>query len=340
MHGKQEQTCGKRRGTVRKTTLRAVAALSLVTGLSGAAFAQSVPAMSPELMAKVNGGQYAAAEAGVRALLLSDPGYPRANFLLGYLLFRERRYSDSLAAYTQGAKGETPSPDDLVVVASDYIQLRSYTDAVRWLTYATEHAPGNVTAWYLLGRSHFLLDHPAEALAAFEHCLRLRPNDLPAKYNSGLALERLQRPADAEAAYRQAMEWASEQHSNDPQPWLDFGNLLLTGGRAAEAVAALKAAAEKAPANPLCQQQLGVAFAATGNQDSAVAALRRALALAPKAERAHFYLARSLKALGRKAESDAEFATVDRLLNSHQAEETPNFDVAPPMGGENPKKTD
>lgn len=296
---------------------------------------RALPVIPQSLLAKIDTGQFPAAETDLRALLRLDPSSSKTNFLLGYVLFREGQYVDSLAAYTAGARFGAPDPDDLLIVSSDYIQLRSYPDAVRWLTYVTEQAPDNARAWYLLGRTQYQLDRPEEALHAFEHCLQIKPRNLPAKYNAGLALERLQRNADAESAYREAITWATQDHIADPQPWLDLGNLLLAQQKFRDAANVLATAVATAPNNPLCQQQLGVALDRAGDYAQAVTAFERAIALAPKADRAHYYLARTLRQLGRTQQAAEEFALVDKLHSSHEGQETPNPDVPtiPPKGG-------
>ncbi len=273
-------------------------------------------------------GDFAAAERELATLLASQPGSADALFLLGYVQFRERKSTDSLKSYTAGAAIRRPSPDDLLAVASDYVQLKDYTDAARWLTVVTQEAPANATAWYLLGRVHYMQDRAAEALVAFQRCLDLRPRDLRARYNQGLALERLQRPEEAVTAYRTAIAWAEASGSRDPQPYLDLGTLLLAEGKTGESIALLQQAAERGANNALCFQQLGRALEAGGQNDKAVAAYRQAVTLAPGAQRPHYFLGRLLRRLGRAREADTEFAAVSRLYGDQSSTETPNPDTA------------
>ena len=273
--------------------------------------------------------QWMSAEATVRLLLSQQPDNPEAQFLLGYVLFGEQRATESLAAYTAGAKLRTPAPDDVLVVASDYILLKDYPDAERWLRYVTDRAPGNATAWYLRGRTAYNQDRAAEAVEAFERCLALRPRDVRAEYNLGLAYERLQRTREAAAAYRAAILWQSGNSVQDSQPYLNLGTLLLSQSKAAEALDPLRHAVAFAPKNPLAQQQLGLALEAAGQDADALAALTRAVALAPEAEQPHFFLARLYRRLGRKTEAAAENATVARLLGSHSETATPNPEGKP-----------
>ncbi len=300
-------------------------ALLLCVTVHAQATPQQPDALAP-IRTDIQQNHLAQAEADLRHLLATAPS-ASAGSLLGYALYRDHDYTGSLAAYTAAARLAQPSPADLLIVASDYIQLKSYPDAARWLTWVTEHDPTNLTAWYLLGRTDYLQDHNAEALAAFQHCLLLDPRNLRAQYNSGLALEHMQRPDDAEQAYRIAIAWQSQTPSNDPQPSLNLGTLLLTQGKVAEAVQRLATATAQAPANPLCWQQLGRAQQAIGDTGSAIASFRRATTLTPLSQQAHFFLARALRQAGDNAAGAAEFAIVDRLQSTRSGVDTPNPDT-------------
>ena len=254
----------------------------------------------------------------------ADAGSPDSSYLLGYVLFREQRTTDSLAAYTAAARLRQPTPDDLLVVASDYILLKAYADAEHWLRNVTQHSPDNVRAWYLLGRTQYNLDHAADAVTAFDRCLQLHPRDVRAEYNLGLAYEKLDRPDDAEKAYRNAMAWQQGDCVRDPQPSLDLGMLLLSRGQAEQALPQLREAVRLGPKNALAQQELGLAFEALARYTEAVAPLERATELAPAAERPHFFLGRVYRRLGQKQAAAAQFAEAGRLAGSHSEKATPN----------------
>ncbi len=68
-------------------------------------------------------GQFPAAEAALRHSLEVDPSQADAHYLLGYVLFRERKPTESLAEFTAGARGREPTSEELKIVASDYISL-------------------------------------------------------------------------------------------------------------------------------------------------------------------------------------------------------------------------
>ncbi len=293
--------------------------------------AQSASSLPPQLeqqaQAFIAQKQWQPAEQTLRTLLAQQPAAAAPHFLLGFVLFHQARFADSLAAYTAGAKLKPPASEDLLIVASDYIQLKDYADAEHWLLYVTAHSPEDALAWYLLGRTQYLLDHASAAASSFEHCLRLNPRDVRAEYNLGLAKERMQQPNDAIAAYRTAIGWTSVTGQPDPQPYLDLGSLLLELNRPGDALSPLQEAVRLAPRNPMAQQQLGVALEKNAEDEAAIAAYQRAIDLAPDAEHPHFFLGRLLRHLGRKNEADQQFAIVSHLLAGASGKETPNVEM-------------
>ena len=287
------------------------------------------PDLAPALE-QLSHGHLPEAEVLVRQQIALHPEAPSAHFLLGDILFRQQRATDSLAAYTAGARFRTPSATDLTVVALDYILLKDLPDAEKWLRVALRSTPNDPHLWYLLGRAQYGQDHNAEAATSLEHTLQLSPRDLRAEYNLGLVYEKLGRPEDALTAYRAAIAWQAGQPQQDPQPFLDLGTLLLHQDHAAEALAPLQQATRFGPENPMAFQQLGLAQEAAGHPEDAVSALRRAAALAPDSEQPHFFLGRVLRRLGRTSEADAEYREVARMLGTHSSAPTPNIDQAPP----------
>ncbi len=172
------------------------AALAFVFALHGTLQAQDAqPLAEVDLLQvahqAIDKADWSAAERALRQLLAVTPEAIEPHYLLAHVLFREQRPADSLAEYTAAAKLRMPTADELTVVASDYVLLKDYADAERWLRYATERSPANVIAWYLLGRTQYKLDHAQDAVSSFRRCLALSPNNIRAEYNLGLALERL-----------------------------------------------------------------------------------------------------------------------------------------------------
>ena len=268
------------------------------------------------------------AETTVRAYLKQQPNSAQGHFLLGYILNAERKPKQSLAEYTAGARFHAPSADDLVVVATDYIYLRDYADADKWLTHATQWKPDSALDWYLLGRTKYNENRFKEAIDAFNKCLQLEPRNVRAENNEGLSYEGLEDDKDAERAYRTAIEWQSTSARPYAQTYLNLGILLTRDGHAEQALPYLKKAVELAPQNPKAHEQLGRAYEEANMLGNAQSELEKALAIAPDISALHYRLGRIYSREKKGELARKEFARCAVLNGTHStdADETPNPD--------------
>ncbi len=283
----------------------------------------SPPALE-EVRNLVAEGRYQVAETEVRQILAAAPDQSEARFLLGLLLFKLHRPAESLAAYTEAAKYRSPSPEEFVVIASDYILLKDLGDAQRWLTLATGEAPRNTAAWYLLGRTEYNLDHPGPATQAFLQCLILEPGNLRAQYNLGLAFERLQQPEKAIEAYQRAIKLEAASAKPDPQPYLDLGILLLSQQKADQALPYLQRAVEVAPSNAKAHEEFALCLDKLGRSPEAAAEMLLCVHLAPDSAAAAFFLGRIYRHLGRTTQAKQQFARAAQLDGTQSSKEVPN----------------
>ncbi len=320
-------------GRVRVAPVWLFGSVALLCSLQGAG-AQAIQTLTPtplsEARALVAEGHLIEAEARLRAMIAAAPRDPEPRFVLGYTLFREQRAADSLAVFTDAAKLRAPTADDLTAVASDYVLLKDFADAKRWLTLATQTTPTHATAWYLLGRADYNLDLAEEAKQAFLACLRLEPNHVKARYNLGLAEERLRQPDQALAAYREAISIQEQFPHKDSQPYLDLGMLLLQQDKAQEALDALKEAVMLAEGNPLAHQQLALCLEKLGFYQQAAAEMTSCARLAPDSQAPPFFLGRLYHRLGKEAEAKEQFARAQQLAGTHSAADVPNMEIAVP----------
>lgn len=328
---------GIKRDCVRKLKrlcLGIFAVLAMDSVLTSKALAQQLPApvsasglAAPDL-AKVRAlltqGRYDVAETELRRAISQAPETAEPRFLLAFVLFKQQRAKDSLAAYTEAARLRRPTADEFVVIASDYVLLDDLADAQRWLTVATAEAPQKVEAWYLLGRTEYRLDHPEQAKAAFLTCLRLDPAHVRARYNLGLTYVRLQQPAEAAAAYEQAIKATAASPHPDAQPYLDFGMLLASENKGREALPLLQEAVRLAPRNPSAHEQLALCLQALGRDAEAAAEMLLCEQLAPEVAAPAFFLGRIYRRLGRTAEAKAQFERAAHLSGTQSSKEVPN----------------
>lgn len=251
--------------------------------------------------------QFAAAETALRAYLSSHPSSADATYLLGFVLHRQNRPSDSLAAYTKAAALARPRGDDLKIVGLDYVLLDDYPDAIKWLEKAVEFDPDNRDAWYYLGRAYYSTSRLIDARRAFLAVLNLDPQNARAENGLGLILESDAQPAAAIDAYRKAIAWNAQSPHPSEQPYVNLGGILLTEGRTDEAIPPLEKAALLAPDNGFCRLKLGIAYQRAGRMEDAQKQLEKATQLEPDNAIAHYQLGRLYKALRAKDRAQAEF---------------------------------
>jgi tetratricopeptide (TPR) repeat protein len=306
----------------RGLTICAVGSLASQTQVPPA-FASRIEAVRGLLAA----GNYAVAEQSLRRVLVESPSSADAHFLLGFALLHEGKATESLAEYTEGAKFGEPGADDLAAVASDYVLLKDFADADRWLRAALQRAPTRAQLWYLLGRTQYNENRWADAEHSFLECLRLETRHVRAEYNLGLVYEAEQRLIKAEEAYQTAIGWEGVP-PEDIQPYLDWGMLLRRQGKIAKALPLLSVAAQDPrAANPLAHQELGLALDSLGRTEEAVAEVKKAVALTPNVEALHFFLGRMYRKMGRRTDATREFAEAARIAGTQTDAGVPNAKV-------------
>ncbi|PYU80435.1 MAG: hypothetical protein DMG50_20080 [Acidobacteria bacterium] len=294
------------------------------------------------------------ADRAVRKYLASHINSAEGHFLLGYVLFREiqadagsdgttgtmvgilqlrpgappsdsraEKARESLAEFTEGAKYHDPSAFDLKVVALDYVLLDDYFDADKWLTRSLKWNPKDSESWYYLGRTKYNENRFAEAISAFEECLKLDPQNVKTEDNLGLSYAGLGRNEEAIAAYHQAMAWQSGAARKNPGPYIDLGDLLLDQGHPEEAVSNLLLSIEIAPREARAHELLGKAYTRLDQLPKAQTELEKAVELSPQSANLHCMLAPVYRKQGITEKAKLEYERCEALTGSHSVPPTP-----------------
>ncbi len=87
--------------------------------------------------------------------------------------------------------------------------------------------PQNPWVWLGLGNAHYLLADYDSAADAFQQCLKLDPENLPARMNLAMTLEELGRPAAAVAAWEQLLTEHAASLTEDERKQIDAQIQLL-----------------------------------------------------------------------------------------------------------------
>ena len=272
-------------------------------------------------------GKATQAELSVRAYLKDHAQSAEAHFFLGYVLFkknqeeavasprttgssnvksREENARASLSEFTEGAKYKDPGAFDLKVVALDYILLKDYPDADKWLTRSLQANPKDGEGWYYLGRTKYKENRFDDAVESFQNFLKLEPNSVKGEDNLGLSYQGMGRTADAIAAYKTAIARQGEIR-NDCGPFINLGAILLDQNQARDAVAYLLEAVAIAPQEVSAREQLGKAYDRLGELAKAQEQLERAVELAPQNARLHYVLGQVYRKAGLHEKARGEF---------------------------------
>ncbi len=202
--------------------------------------------------------------------------------------------------------------------------LGDFIDADRWLTRSLSWEPANALGWYYLGRAKYNENRFAEAIDAFNSCLKLEPRNVKAEDNIGLSEQGLNHPEEAAKAFQLAISWQEAANEKNAQPFLNLGILLTQQGKVRYSLPYLLKAAEMAPRNAKCHEALGRAYAKLKQLKNAQAEFEQAVQLAPNSSSVHFELAMTYRKQGLKEQAKQEFDRCAALNATHSSVETPN----------------
>lgn len=276
-----------------------------------------------EARSLLEAGKLADSESALRSFVHAHPSSAEAHFLLGYVLFRDKKATESLAEFTAGAAFQHPDANELRIIASDYVMLGDYGDADKWFTAVVVEKPDDADAWYLLGRTKFNENDFTAAVSCFGRALKLHPQYVEAENNLGLAWLELSHPEKAQAAFQSAIDWQGNAPA-DAQPFLNLGTLLADQTSFDKAIPYLTKAAALSPDNPKVHEELAQVYTAQQNLLQAQKELERAVALAPKISGLHFKLGQIYRKEALRDRAEREFAICAQLNSTHSSASTPN----------------
>ena len=265
----------------------------------------------------------------LQSYVQQHPDSAEAHYLLGYALYQTQEATASLAQYTTAAQLRPPSNDDLMAVSADYILLKAYGDAVKWLTLVTQRDPKNQLAWYYLGRALYSNTEYVAAQKAFEQTLQLSPRNVSAETGLGLVYEALGKDDRALSAYTNAIDWQKSDAQQNQQPYLRSGVIWSKQGDPQKALAFLLQANHFGENNPLVLEELGRVYEDLGRHSEAQLSIEKAIALDPDAVPLHFLLGKIYREEGLAAKAREQFSLTGKLMGAKSSTETLNFNLKP-----------
>lgn len=162
-------------------------------------------------------------------------------------------------------------------LARDALQRGDYAEAVALLEDLAARKPVNADVQVRLGHALLKVDRVADADAAFRKALALDPKNAKAR----LAVARISWDQGRRSEAVAHLEAAASHDPGNPTLQLRLGERLLGQLRVGEAIACFRRVLEAEPRNSAALKSLGQAFAYLGNTVEALAALREASEISP-----------------------------------------------------------
>ena len=310
------------------------------------------PVALAEAKSLLQKGLVTQAEKVTRQFLLQHADSAEGHYLLGYILFdevREKyvgeeekegenfRYKDTVSAslgemrdakareslveLSAGARYRSPGAFDLKIVALNYLLLKDEPSAEKWLTASTTLNSQDAQAWYYLGRTKYSETKYAGAIEAFEHCLKLDPENVVAEYNVGLSYEGLNQSDEAIQAYQNAIAWESQHQLKSPDPFVALARLYLHQNQPEKAVPYLFQAVTAFPQLSLPHEELGKAYSVLHRLPEAQEQLEKAVQLLPQNASLRCLLGQVYQQEKMTAKAQTEFERCTLLRNKQSAPE-------------------
>ncbi len=219
-------------------------------------------------------GRSAAAEDAYRKALQHDPQYTKARYNLGLLLLAGKRYADARGEFEHIIQREPAHAESRFNLARAAYGQKDYATALREYARAIEQRSGRYPEAYLnLGLTHVALKQYAEAEAAYRKALQANEKYPEAWYNLGLAQMRQGHANEALRSFRTAIQ-------HDPryaQAWFNLAVLHGREGRDNEAIEAYRQALAVRPDYPQARLNLAVRYARQGKHAEAIREYRALL---------------------------------------------------------------
>ncbi len=211
-------------------------------------------------------GKLPLAKSALEAALAIDSRAPNALTLLGLVYESSGRLEDAAQYHRKALSVDPEFKPARNNLGSNFYRLGEPEFALREFQRVLELDPEDLTANFNAGRIHLERRQFLQAEERFAAARAVAPNDAGVLLGLAECYFNLDRPTEAEGA----LSLLSDKSARQPEVKFRHGALLLSHGRAGEALDYLLQAAELAPQNPAILVSLAEAQLATTRADDAV----------------------------------------------------------------------
>jgi tetratricopeptide (TPR) repeat protein len=235
--------------------------------------------------------------------------------LLGSVSFLTGNYLNAAVALKKAERLAPLDERGRFTLAMSYVVLGRHEWARPELRTLAERAPANALYPYWTARLDYEAGRYADAVSGLQRAIAIAPGFVKAYDNLGLCYEGLGRYPEAMASHEQAVRLNREAASPSAWPPHNLGLLLTRLDRTAEAEPLFREALRYDTGFAPAHYQLGVALEKMDRPAEATSALQEAARLDPKYPDPHYALARIHRRQNRVADADRALALFQRLKN-------------------------
>jgi len=237
---------------------------------------------------------------------------------LGVALYQNHQFDRSLDMFSAILKFRQPNADELRFIALDYVALKDLASAEKWLRASLQLQPTDWRTWRYLGGVQYSQDRAADAVAAFEACLKLAPHNALAEDGLARSLEGEGKFTDASRHYQRAIEFNLQEAKPSSLPSLHYGEFLFRQHDLSNALRQLQQSERLAPDDAETHEFLSRVYQQTGDKNQAFSEMRTASSLRPENPRLHFLLAQLYKEAGNRDKANEEINRYVSLSRQHK----------------------
>jgi tetratricopeptide (TPR) repeat protein len=256
----------------------------------------------------------------LRFVVAENPQDNIARAMLGAALFATHSYADAVQVFTPLGDSVLQLHELAYSWAASLVQTNRYGEATTLLNKLEKEQLSTETLT-LIAQLWSQMANYEHAVQACRRALQVDPTLPRLHYIAGMALLRMERPAEAEQEFRDELQL--DQGNIDAQFHLAFS--LLQQSKNEQAVELWKKVLASRPDHAEANYELGKELRTEGNPGESLGYLEAAVRLKPSFEPAHYQLQAAYRAVGRSEDADRE-ARIYRALK----EKSRNITLPPP----------
>ena len=125
---------------------------------------------------------------------------------LGYALYEQEKYDESLKYLNNSLKIESENSATKIFIGMNYLQMKRFKDARRILTEVTDQYKSSFEGFYNLGLAHSGLKDYASAVSSLQKAAEINPDDTDTHYQLGYSFYKLNKEDEAYREYEMLLK--------------------------------------------------------------------------------------------------------------------------------------